>query len=206
MSRPLLITDCDEVLLHMVVPFADWLDEVHHIHFDLDLGDFANALRHKATGELVSGPNIWPLLQDFFRNEMPRQNAIAGAVESINALAAHGDVVILTNLTDDFREPRAEQLRDVGINFPVFTNQGGKGEPLARIVADYAPSVTVFVDDLAHQHISVAEHAPEVWRLHMVGEPRLQPFIKTPKAAHGRIDDWHSATSWIIDRFQGVPL
>ena len=28
MSRPLLITDCDEVLLHMVAHFADWLDEV----------------------------------------------------------------------------------------------------------------------------------------------------------------------------------
>ena len=25
MSRPLLITDCDEVLLHMVAPFRDWL-------------------------------------------------------------------------------------------------------------------------------------------------------------------------------------
>ena len=27
MSRPLLITDCDEVLLHMVSHFADWLDD-----------------------------------------------------------------------------------------------------------------------------------------------------------------------------------
>lgn len=206
MSRPLLITDCDEVLLHMVVPFAEWLDEAHRIHFDLDLGDFANALRHKATGELVPGPNVWPLLQDFFKSEMPRQQAIAGAVEAINALAEHGDVVILTNLTDDFQQSRTEQLRDVGIDFPVITNQGGKGEPLARIVANYAPTVTVFVDDLAHQHVSVAEHAPDVWRLHMVGEPRLQPFIKTPKAAHRRIDDWQNATSWIIDRFKGVPL
>ena len=25
MSRPLIVTDCDEVLLHMVVPFRDWL-------------------------------------------------------------------------------------------------------------------------------------------------------------------------------------
>ena len=206
MSRPLLITDCDEVLLHMVVPFAEWLDEVHHIHFDLDLGDFANALRHKATGELVPGPNIWPLLQDFFRTEMHRQKAIDCAIEAVNAIAAHADVVILTNLTDDFQAARTEQLRAVGIAFPVFTNQGGKGEPLARIVADYAPSVTVFVDDLAHQHVSVAEHAPDVWRLHMVGEPRLQPFIKTPGAAHHRIDDWQNATGWIIDRFKGVPL
>ena len=27
MSRPLLITDCDEVLLHMVAPFREWLAE-----------------------------------------------------------------------------------------------------------------------------------------------------------------------------------
>ena len=35
MSRPLLITDCDEVLLHMVSHFADWLDEAHDIDFGL---------------------------------------------------------------------------------------------------------------------------------------------------------------------------
>lgn len=206
MNRPLLITDCDEVLLHMVAPFAEWLDEEHHIHFDLDLGTFVDALRHKETGEVVPGPNVWPLLQGFFQTEMHRQQAIDGAVETLAVLSSHADIVVLTNLTDDFKDPRREQLRAVGIDYPVFTNQGGKGEPLAKIVADYAPSVTVFVDDLAHQHISVAEHAPDVWRLHMVGEPRLQPFIKTPKAAHARIDDWRAASGWIIDRFQGVPL
>jgi hypothetical protein len=46
MSRPLLISDCDEVLLHMIVPFRDWLDEAHHIHFDLVHGDWGEALRH----------------------------------------------------------------------------------------------------------------------------------------------------------------
>ena len=40
-GRPLIITDCDEVLLHMVVPFAEWLDEAHGIHFDLDHGGAA---------------------------------------------------------------------------------------------------------------------------------------------------------------------
>jgi hypothetical protein len=206
MSRPLLITDCDEVLLHMVVPFAEWLDEAHHIHFDLESGNFVDALRHKATGDLIEASGIWPLLRGFFKTEMHRQQPISGAVAAVNALAEHADVVVLTNLTDDDREARAEQLRAVGIEFPVYTNQGGKGEPLARIVADYAPSVAVFVDDLAHQHQSVAEHAPDVFRLHMVGEPRLSPRIKTPKAAHARIDDWHRAQGWIMDRFEGVKL
>jgi hypothetical protein len=206
LSRPLLITDCDEVLLHMVVPFSEWLDEEHHIHFDLDRGDFVEALRCKNTGRVIPGVEIWPLLQGFFKTEMHRQQAIDGAVDAITALSEHADVVVLTNLTDDFNAARAAQLRDVGIDVPIFTNQGGKGEPLARIVDQYQPSVTVFVDDLAHQHISVKDHAPHVFRLHMVGEPRLQPNIKTPSAAHARIDRWQDASGWIIDRFEGVTL
>ena len=31
MTRPLLISDCDEVLLHMVRHFATWLGEAHEI-------------------------------------------------------------------------------------------------------------------------------------------------------------------------------
>ncbi|MEA3040839.1 MAG: hypothetical protein QOC65_328, partial [Sphingomonadales bacterium] len=36
MSRPLLITDCDEVLLHMLVHFGEWLDEAHGCDLRLD--------------------------------------------------------------------------------------------------------------------------------------------------------------------------
>lgn len=201
MSRPLLITDCDEVLLHMVVPFAEWLDEVHHIHFDVDKGDFANALRHKSTDLPLGHDEIWPLLRGFFATEMHRQQPITGAVESVNAIAEVADVAILTNLSDAERDDRIAQLRAVGIDFPVYTNQGGKGEPLARIVKDYAPSSVVFVDDLGFQHASVAEHAPEVWRLHMVGEPRLAAPIPPHPQAHARIDDWATAKQWIEARF-----
>jgi hypothetical protein len=206
MSRPLLITDCDEVLLHMVVPFSEWLVEAHDIHFDLESGEFGGALSHRKSGEIVAGEHVWPLLKGFFETEMHRQKPIEGAVAGINALARHADVVVLTNLTDDAREGRAHQLRAVGIDFPVYTNQGGKGEALARIVSDYTPSVAVFVDDLPHQHISVAEHAPDVFRLHMIGEPRVARNTKATRAAHARIDDWYSAQAWIMDRFKGVPL
>ena len=43
-SRPLLVTDCDEVLLYMVAPFREWLGEEHDIDFDFSGGDFAKAL------------------------------------------------------------------------------------------------------------------------------------------------------------------
>ncbi len=197
MSRPLLITDCDEVLLHMVVPFAEWLDEAHHIHFDLESGNFVDALRHKDDGRIVKGEQVWPLLKGFFETEMHRQKPIDGAVAAISSLSEIADIVVLTNLTDEHRGPRGAQLKAVGIDKPVYTNQGGKGDLMRQILAEYEPSVAVFVDDLAHQHMSIAEHAPHVWRLHMVGEPRLAPHIKTSDKAHQRIDAWDQAHGWI---------
>ncbi len=199
MNRPLLVTDCDEVLLHMVVPFAQWLDETHHIHFDLESGNFVDALRHKDDGRIVKGEQVWPLLTGFFATEMHRQQPIDGAVAAIASLSEIADVVVLTNLTDDNRGPRAAQLKAVGIDKPVYTNQGGKGDLMRQILDTYQPSVTVFVDDLAHQHASIAEHAPHVWRLHLVGEPRLAPHIKTSDKAHQRIDQWDQAHRWIHD-------
>jgi hypothetical protein len=212
MSRPLLISDCDEVLLHMVVPFAAWLDEAHDVHFSVDTlfdpvtGGYLNAMRCKFTGDQIEQHRILPFLRGFFETEMHRQQPITGAVAAINALAAEADVVVLTNLTDDVRDARAAQLRAIGIDVPVYTNQGGKGELLARIIAEYQPSVAVFVDDLPQQHASVAKDVPDVFRLHMIGEPRVATQIKTSPEAHARIDHWHDATDWIIDRFKGVPL
>ncbi len=200
MSRPLLISDCDEVLLHMVVPFRDWLDEAHHIHFDLVHGDWGEALRHKHDGMQVERGHVWNLLNGFFLTEMHRQQPIDGAVEAINRIAEVADVVILTNLMDHHNENRAAQLRAVGIDAPVYTNQGGKGEALARIIETYNPSTAVFVDDLGHQHDSVAELLPDVWRLQFVGEPILWSRVKATPTAHARIDLWHEAENWITEK------
>jgi hypothetical protein len=48
--------------------------------------------------------------------------------------------------------------------------------------------------------------APEIFRLHMIGEPRIAPKMPKSKHAHERIDDWLAARRWIMDRFEGVPL
>ena len=77
---------------------------------------------------------------------------------------------------------------------------------MRAILDEYQPSIAVFVDDLGHQHQSVAEHAPEVFRLHMIGEPRIARTMPKAKHAHERIDHWPVAQRWIMDRFQGVPL
>jgi FMN phosphatase YigB (HAD superfamily) len=201
MSRPLLVTDCDEVLLYMVTPFRAWLDEAHDIHFDFASG-FARALRYKLTGEVVTHEQIQPLLRQFFTNEMHRQNPIEGAVEAMEQLSRIADIVVLTNIGDYAGDGRVHQLRRLGMDFPVVANSGSKGQPLARIIAEYDPSVTVFVDDLALNHEHGAEHAPQAWRLQMVGEPELAPQVKPCPHAHARIDRWTEAKEWILERFE----
>ena len=73
MSRPLVISDCDEVLLHMIAPFRDWLGEQHGIDFELAGREFHQAMTRRDSGERVEPEQVWPLLNQFFDGEMHRQ-------------------------------------------------------------------------------------------------------------------------------------
>ena len=199
--KPLLITDCDEVLLHMVRHFGVWLDEAHAIDFNPDGGHFENSMTRRDGGDAIGREEMWSLLNGFFPNEMDRQTLVPHAREALAALAEVADIVVLTNLGDQCREPRIAQLATHGIAHRVECNQGGKGDPVARLVAEYNPTVTVFVDDLAVHHESVAKHAPQVFRLHMISEPSLAANVPKAPFAHARIDDWAEAQAWIAARF-----
>jgi len=205
MSRPLIISDCDEVILHMVAPFKEWLEESQGVNFRLN-GDFSRALTWQESGEFLQADEVWRMLGGFFDTEMGRQNPIEGAVASINALAEHADVVILTNLVDKRREHRAEQLAGHGIHAEVYTNQGPKGPALKQIIERHAPSRAIFIDDLPQHHHSVFETTPQVTRLHLCGEPMIADTIDCAhKAGHAdaRIDRWSEALPWLLHRLQG---
>ena len=200
-GRPLLITDCDEVLLHMVKHFRTWLDAERGIDFTIGAGDFGRSMRRRDGDAAIEPDEMWSLLRDFFPGEMDRQTLVPHAAESLAALSGVADIVVLTNLADECRQPRLEQLARFGIRHRVECNTGGKGEPVARLVAEHGHPVTVFVDDLPVHHASVARHAPAVHRLHMVAEPELAPAIAPAPDAHARIDDWREAEAWIRARF-----
>ena len=203
MSRPLLISDCDEVLLHMVSHFSGWLDEAHDIEFWPHEGVFENAMKRRSGGAPLPADEMWVLLDSFFATEMHRQTLAPHAKEALAAIADVADIVILTNLGDHCHAGRVAQLEALGIRHRVMCNQGGKGTPVKRLLDEYRPSTAVFVDALPIHHHSVAEEAPEVWRLHMIAEPRLQ--MRVAGAAHARIDDWAEARTWVLDRFRDGP-
>ncbi|MGZ8305322.1 MAG: HAD family hydrolase [Allosphingosinicella sp.] len=200
-GRPLLVTDCDEVLLHMVSHFADWVAEAHGLSFNLSAPGFRDALCD-ADDRPVAAERVWPLLDGFFAGEMHRQNLVPGAAEALARIADHADIVVLTNIGDEFEAGRVEQLERFEIRHRVLCNRGGKGRPVIELIEAMGPSATVFVDDLAVHHESVAVHAPQVWRLHMIAEPRLAAHTPAAPHAHARIDRWEDAVPWILDRLK----
>lgn len=205
MTRPLLICDCDEVLLHMVRHFATWLDEAHDVEFAYNSWELARNMRRRS-GPALTTAEMGGFLGGFFPAEMHRQTLVPHAREALALLAERADIVILTNLQDECRTHRIDQLAAFDIAHRVECNQGGKGSPVAALVAEHGDPVTVFVDDLPHHHQSVAEQAPHVWRLHMVAEPELASGVPPAPHAHARIDDWREAQDWIAARFaEGRP-
>lgn len=205
MSRPLIISDCDEVLLYMVSPFRDWLDEEQGIEFHMGTNDFSQALRWQENGEVLAPEEIWRMLGKFFDTEMHRQSPIPGAIEGIKALGEKADVVILTNLVDKRQQMRTEQLADHGLNARVFTNQGPKGPALQRILDEYNPTKAIFIDDLAQHHRSARETIGSITTLHLCGEPMLAPHIDcahTSGHADARIDTWDHALPWLMGELE----
>ena len=205
MSRPLVISDCDEVLLHMVAHFKDWLEESQGVSFNLVGNNFATAMRWQESGEPLVEKDIWRMLGGFFDTEMDRQLPIEGAVEGINRLAEEADVVILTNLNDARQERRREQLARYGVHAQVFTNQGPKGPALKAIVDEFAPSRAIFIDDLAQHHKSASEVVPDTSRLHLCGEPMIASHIDCAHEAghaHARIDNWAEALPWLLEELE----
>ncbi|WP_126172180.1 HAD family hydrolase [Altericroceibacterium xinjiangense] len=208
MNRPLVITDCDEVLLHMVRHFRAWLHDRHGIEFLLEGNPFAQSMRRIESGDQVSEEDVFAFLNSFFDSEMPRQTAIDGAVDAIVELQREADVVVLTNIKDHFNESRQRQLAEHGIDARVFTNQGPKGEALKRIFDEYRPSRAVFIDDIAKHHASAAEIVPVVGRLHFCGEPAIAghvPCAFQAGHAHARIDTWDKALPWLLQHLHGEP-
>ena len=130
MKRPLLITDCDEVLLHMVSHFAEWLEAEHDVRFALETGRFTDAMTRVSTGETLDMDQGWILLEAFFRGEMHRQTLVPGAVEALGRIGEEADIVILTNLGNEAHPWRVDQLARHGIRHDVICNSGGKGTPV----------------------------------------------------------------------------
>jgi hypothetical protein len=198
-TRPLLILDCDGVLLHFLAPFTRWLDARHGLTLRMDSFALSGNVR-RVDGTPVEDTMFRPLLDGFFDEAQETQTLLPGVGEALAGLGETAELVVLTNI-----EPRHRAVREVVLareGLPVRVLPNGEGVPKGRAVAELAAGrIAVFVDDLPPHHTSVRKHAPHVGRLHLVAEESVWPVMPAAPDAHARIDDWATAHGWITDWF-----
>ncbi len=191
-SRPLIISDCDGVLLEFIAPFSAYLGEVHGLTLRMESFALTGNVRD-ADGTPIPPEDFPALLDGFFTTHMTSQTPVPGVVDAMQTLAQDCDIIILTNVADNHAITRTTELARFGMPFRVIGNQGPKGAPIRALIDEFQPSMAVFIDDLPPHHSSARKHAPHVHRLHMVAELPLRTLIPTALDADARIDDWDDA-------------
>ena len=195
-GRPLLICDVDEVVVHFLKGLEAYLDERG---LWLDPASFAlnGNIRYKAGNAPLPGSELGRLLMDFFAARTRHLAAIDGAVDALATLAEHADIVMLTNLPDDFRADRIANLAGHGIAFPVVTNEGPKGPAVSAIAAGRRAPV-VFIDDNHGYLTSAREHEPDVHLVHFLQDPRFGRHVEHFDYMSLRTDNWKEAEAHVM--------
>jgi hypothetical protein len=163
-DRPLIVCDVDEVILHFVTPFMAYLRARGHVFHARSYRLTGNIL-HEASGRAATQEEVWSMLGGFFDEQHEWQHPVEGAREHLHGLADTFDVVLLTAMPHAHRSRRVSFLKTLGFEQPVLTVESDKGPAVARL-AHGRPHVA-FIDDLAHNHLSVAEHHPQA-HLHQI--------------------------------------
>ena len=187
-GRPLVITDADEVLFLFLQGFEAYLEDNGHY---LDLSSFAlvGNIKNAATEEMAPVEVAKDLLDGFFRDRTETMTPVPGAAAALAALSTRAQVVVLSNLPESSRTAREKALNRAGMPYPVVANIGLKG-PVVRHMADRVQAPVWFLDDIPHNHTSVAQAAPDVQRVHFVADPRLARLIGPAEHSNHRVDDW----------------
>ncbi len=194
-SRPLILSDADEVL----VQFASVLEEfLHENELYLNLESFAltGNIRRKADDVAVTAEEVTALIGQFFVEKTEHQPAVPGAPEALRALSEKAQIVIVTNVPLQQREARVRSLRKLGMDYPLIANIGLKGA-VVKHLADKVTAPVYFIDDIPPNIASVSQACDRVHCLHFVHDERLGGLLGPAENSRHRADTWPEAAAWL---------
>ncbi|MEI9989589.1 MAG: hypothetical protein WDM86_06090 [Rhizomicrobium sp.] len=195
-GRPLVIVDADEVLLRFVDGFDRFLRN-NGLYLDLSSYRLHGNVKRLDDNTPVLDVEVTALL-DAFRGDLDSLDLVEGAADALASFGARADVVVLTNISEAQAPARLRNLQIHGLHFPVVANSGPKGPAVKALTSRAAASF--FVDDIPQHLASVAEAAPEVFRIHLIGDERLKPLLPPATHAHLRANDWAEAGAFVHAR------
>ena len=202
-GRPLLIVDADEVILRFVDGFDRFL-RGGGLYLDLSSYRLHGNVKRRDDDTAILDVEVTALL-DEFRRELDSLEIVDGAREALAALRPRLDIVMLTNISTAQAAPRVRNLTALGLDMPVVANSGLKG-PAVKALAARAGRPAFFVDDIPQNLASAAEVAPEIFRIHLIGDERLKPLLPPAAHAHLRAESWAEAQRFIDEKLNEAGL
>lgn len=194
-ERPLLICDVDEVVLHLVDPFVEVLQERGYVLKDHSFRLTGNVY-HAETGHEASQQEVWAGLTQLFEEQQQRQSIVDGVVENLNGLADAVDIVFLTNMPHEFRDIRRTHLREAGLDFPIITNARSKVPAIQRMQAHCSHAVG-FIDDTPKNLEQVRDEASDVHLFHFMANERFRELAGDIDGVSFSSGDWAHASDQI---------
>jgi hypothetical protein len=187
-GKPLVIVDADEVLFYFMRGLERFL-ESRDLYFDWASYALHGNIRQRRDDAPVAAEILHPLLQRFFAEATEELEPVDGAAQALAELSRASQVVVLSNVPMPARNARIRALARHGMAFPLIANTGPKGPAVVAMLKRTMGSA-VFIDDIPHNHKSVAEMAPAVHRLHYIADTRLAALLGPAPDCHHRVDTW----------------
>ncbi|HEY0104705.1 MAG TPA: hypothetical protein VGB91_01380 [Rhizomicrobium sp.] len=195
--------DADEVILRFVDGFDRFL-RTGGLFLDLSCYRLHGNVKRQADGAPILDVEVTALL-DEFRRELDSLELVEGAQAALASLRNRLDVVVLTNISPAQAAPRRRNLAAIGLDLPLVANSGLKG-PALRALAASAGRPAFFIDDIPQNLASAAQAAPDIWRIHLIGDDRLKPLLPPAAHAHLRAEHWTDAHRFIEDKLSEAGL
>jgi len=197
-QKPLLICDVDEVVLHFVAPFEDFLKgknaQLNKRSFKLS-GNIIDL----PTGQAYSMEESGELIQEFHNISVDQQDVVEGAVPGLQQLSEIYEVVFLTNVAATLTQRRSAHLTSIGAPYPVLQNEGSKAEMVHLLSKDITAPI-VFIDDLPPHHHAVKAMDPRINCIHFMADATFRAIVSFDGEIGKKTENWHE----IVDHCKAI--
>ena len=190
-TRPLVVLDVDEVLLEFIGPFIGFLGS-RGLKFDTSSFRLHGNVSEAETGAVVEADRVSALLEDFFGLQADWQIAADGAAEAIALLAANAEIVMLTAMPHKYRAVRRAHLTALGFPYPLLTTETPKGPAIRQLRGDH-PRPVAFVDDIAHNLISVRKAVADAHLFHLMAHAEMRRLMPPLPDGIVAVESWTDA-------------
>jgi len=198
-SRPLIITDADEVLFQFMAGLEDFINE-RGLMFDWSSFALTGNIRDAKSGEALEPADVKDFLAGFFAERTTDLAPVDGAADALKRLSTRAQIIVLSNVPEAAIADRITCLALHEMPYPLIANIGPKG-PAVRALLASRDRPAVFIDDIPHNHKSVADHSGSVLRLHFIAHPRLAAMLDPAEHADWRLNSWSEIETTIGEHF-----